>query len=165
MGTSSHPKGARPGSRPPGELPAPELSRVRRVSLIRREVREYLSPSALEVLFAHADVVVEGSKDLDERAPLGAVFASIMVTIDLQRCRELLREPVDEATAARVAELLHDTRDVRARIADLAREGLARVAGVAADDLQIHSLDLETRPEGASILIDSDAVLTAAKGG
>ena len=40
-------------------LLAPPWTRVRRVQLIRREVREYLPGSAIELLLSEGDTVVE----------------------------------------------------------------------------------------------------------
>jgi hypothetical protein len=139
------------------------MARVARVQLIRREVREYLSPSALEILFAHAEWVAEGSGDLDARDPGGPAYATIMVTIDLGRCEALLREPADAATAARVAELLGENRDVPARLAVMARDELGRIAGVPPDELEA-AVEHHTRADGTRILIDGDAVLTRSEG-
>src|SRR5690606_24113851 len=44
-------------------LDAAPWARVERVNLIRREVRESLSPNALEILFSRAELVVESGDD------------------------------------------------------------------------------------------------------
>ena len=43
-----------------GLLPEPGWASVQKVQLIRREIRETLSPSALEVLWRHGEHVIEG---------------------------------------------------------------------------------------------------------
>jgi hypothetical protein len=44
------------------QLPEAPWARVRKVQLIRREIREVLSPSALEVLWRHGEHVIEGGR-------------------------------------------------------------------------------------------------------
>jgi hypothetical protein len=134
---------------------------VSRIQLIRREIREALPPSALEVLFAHAKHVVEGSPELGspETTSGQRVYATVMVTIDLRDCAQVFREPPDAATAQRVAELLADGRHARSRLAKLARPELARLAGVTGDNLEL-VLEHDVRSEGTTILIDVDAMAT-----
>jgi hypothetical protein len=134
---------------------------VSRIQLIRREIREALSPSAVDVLFAHAKHVVEGSPELGSPATGRGqrIYATVMVTIDLLHCAQVFREPPDAATAERVAELLADGRRVRSRLANLARPELARLAGVAVDRLKL-TMEHDVRSEGTTILIDVDAMAT-----
>ncbi len=139
------------------------MARVQRVQLIRREVREYLSPSALEILFAHADWVAEGASDLEASGAPGAAYGTVMVTIDLARCHASLREPADAATAARVAELLGACEEVPVRLEALAGEELARIAGVPRGQL-VAAIEHHARADGTRILIDGDAVLTRREG-
>jgi hypothetical protein len=133
------------------------------VQLIRREVREFLGQSALEVLLSAAEHVVEGSAELarDAGSPGcragGRVYATVMVTIDLCACSAYFREPADDATAQRVAELMHASGAVAERIAVLARPELAELAGIPAEDLEV-SLTHHVRAEGTRILIDGDAL-------
>ncbi len=135
-------------------LPAPGWARVHRVQLIRREVREYLSPAALEVLLEGAEHVVEGAADA--AGPSGSrYYATVMVTIDLRRRAAWFREPADEATAERVAELLQDSPGVRQKLAEVARVELARLADVDPASLDI-LLDHQVRVDGTTILIDLD---------
>ena len=140
------------------------MARVRRVQLIRREVREYLSRSALEILFAHAEWVAEGAGDLEAVDPPGIAYATVMATIDLVHCHLLLREPADAATAARIAELLAECAQVPRRLEDLAGEDLARIAGLPRAALAT-TIEHHTRSEGTRVLIDGDAVLTRREGG
>jgi hypothetical protein len=159
---------------------------VRRIPLIRREVRESLSPSALELLFAGAELIVEGDRDLARRARNeDRGYATVMVTIDLASrgsapegpsrgsapegpsrgsapegpsVADLMREPADVATAERVAELMRGSALVRRRLIELARPRLADMFGQAARSLRIELLPV-VRVSGARILIDGDAVV------
>lgn len=158
----------------------PIWPRVRRIPLIRREVRETLSDNALELLFGSAELLVEGERDLEDgrmrRASAGDVedqraYATVMVTLDLTRCASLLREPADEATAERVAELMRGSASVRRQLIELARPKLAALvepffnsAGDAPGDAWARALRIELLPvvrvAGARILIDGDAVVS-----
>jgi len=160
MTTSAH-TGERPPAALIAQLPEPKWARVSRIQLIRREVRETLSASAVDVLFAHARHVVEGSPELGARANGTGrrVYATVMVTIDLVHCAQVFREPPDAATAERVAELLADGRRVRSRLASLARPELALLVGVSGDRLRL-TMEHDVRSEGTTILIDIDAMAT-----
>jgi hypothetical protein len=155
--------------------------RVRRIPLIRREVRETLSDNALELLFGSAELLIEGERDLESgRGQDGdRVYATVMVTLDLTRCASLLREPADEATAERVAELMRGSAAVRRQLIELARPKLAELVepffgepfftspppswdphGEArARALRIELLPV-VRVVGARILIDGDVVVS-----
>lgn len=153
-------------------------ARVRRVALIRREVHETLSPSAVEVLFDHAELVVEGGEELGgRRAEDRRVFATVMITIDLARCAGQVREPTDEATARRVAELMESDPRVHERLRALATRELARLGGAKPEDFaggpessspaapKALAVTLETalRVEGTAVLLDIDAMATLAR--
>lgn len=132
---------------------------MRRIPLIRREVRESLSPSALELLFCGAEMIVEGDRDLARRARNeDRGYATVMVTLDLSRSATLLRESADEATAERVAELMRGSAPVRRRLIELARPRLADMFGQSARSLRIELMPV-VRVVGARILIDGDAVV------
>ena len=134
--------------------------RVRRIPLIRREVRESLSESALEILFADAELLVEGDHELGNRGiSLGRAYATVMLTVDLARSAPLLRERADEATAERVAELMRGSAEVRRRVTELARPKLAKLFGEDPRSLRIELLP-SVRVSGARILIDGDAVVS-----
>ncbi len=136
---------------------------MRRVQLIRREVREALSPAALELLFDHAELVVEGGEELGGRRAEGRrVFATVMVTIDLTHCAGQVREPADEVTARRVAELMAAEPRVQQRLRDLAARELARLCGAQPEDLAV-SVESTLRAEGTTVLVDVDAMATLAR--
>jgi hypothetical protein len=132
--------------------------RVRRIPLIRREVRESLSDNALELLIGSAELMVEGERDA-QGASADRAYATVMVTLDLTRCASLLREPADEATAERVAELMRGSASVRRQLIELARPKLAELVDGPARALRIELLPV-VRVVGARILIDGDAVVS-----
>ena len=137
------------------------MARVRRMHLIRREVREFLAPSALDLLLAHAETLVEGGQEQvgDEER----VYVTVMVTLDLERYQAYFREPADEATAHRVAELLVEGDRLAQPLVRLARQALAKRANV-----PIHSIDPllehQLRTEGCNVLIDIDAMAVIRRG-
>lgn len=155
------------GDRPPGQrAPIPQLpearwSRVRKVQLIRREVREVLSPSALEVLWKYGEHVVEGGAELGHGrgAPGRRFYATVMVTVDLRRCAAYFSEPADVATAERLAELMLGNPRVKQKLVALARPELARLAGVPAAQLLVE-IDHHVRSEGTQVFIDGDAMVS-----
>jgi hypothetical protein len=143
-------------------LLGPMWPRVRRIPLIRREVRETLSDNALELLFGSAELLVEGERDLDGARgshDRDRAYATVMVTLDLTHCASLLREPADEATAERVAELMRGSASVRRQLIELARPKLAELVDGPARALRIELLPV-VRVVGARILIDGDAVVS-----
>jgi hypothetical protein len=155
-------------------LLGPMWPRVRRIPLIRREVRETLSDNALELLFGSAELLVEGERDLDGARgshDRDRAYATVMVTLDLTHCASLLREPADEATAERVAELMRGSATVRRLLIELARPKLAELvepffssSGDAHGDARGRALRIELVPAvriaGTRILIDGDAVVS-----
>lgn len=147
---------------PSERLGAAPWAKVRRVQLIRREIREVLSPSALEVLFDHAELVVEGGEEVGGRGAGGRVFATVMITIDLCRCAGQVREPADEATARRVAELMEADPRVHERLRTLAARELARLGGAPPEEITV-AVESAFRVEGTTVLIDVDAMATLAR--
>lgn len=144
-----------------GLLAEPRWASVQKVQLIRREIRETLSPSALEVLWRHGEHVIEGGGELSHgRGAAGRRFyATVMVTFDLRRCAAYFREPADVATAERLVELLIGSPRVKTKLIALARAELARLAQV--PDSQLHiEMDHHARAEGTQVLIDGDAMVS-----
>jgi hypothetical protein len=142
-------------------LPEPGWARVRRVQLIRREIREVLSPSALEVLWKHGEHVVEAGAELGRgrRGEERRFYATVMVTVDLRRCAAYFAEPADVATADRLAELMLGSPRIRQKLIALARPELARLAGVPPAQLHVE-IDHHVRSEGTRIFIDGDAMVS-----
>lgn len=140
-------------------LPEARWARVHKVQLIRREIREVLSASALEVLWRHGEHVVEGGGEVGNTGAGRRFYATVMVTFDLRRCAAHFREPADTATAERLAELLIGSPRVQKKLVELARPELARLAQVAGERLRIE-LDHHARAEGTQVLIDGDAMVS-----
>jgi hypothetical protein len=139
-----------------------------------------LSPSAFEVLFDHAELVVEGGEELGgRRAGDRRIFATVMITIDLARCAGQVREPADEATARRVAELMEADARVHERLRSLAARELARLGGAepeassggpvgsspvsAPKAFEAVTVESGFRVDGTAVLIDVDAMATLAR--
>lgn len=144
-----------------GLLPEPRWASVQKVQLIRREIRETLSPSALEVLWRHGEHVIEGGKELGHAGGAAGrrFYATVMVTFDLRSCAAYFREPADVATAERLAELMVGSPRVKTKLIALARAELARLAQV--PDAQLHiEMDHHARAEGTQVLIDGDAMVS-----
>ncbi|MGB1699038.1 MAG: hypothetical protein ACPHRO_03720 [Nannocystaceae bacterium] len=123
------------------------------MSLVRREVREFVPDGNLKLLFADAEHVVEGAVDRD-----GKGFASVMTTICLERTAALFREHPDEATTAKLVELLRDDPRVRARLIDEGRAAFERQGDARARDCRAE-IDVHLRFEGSRLLMDGDLVL------
>jgi hypothetical protein len=131
---------------------------VTRLRLVRREIREHLVPSALELLTSTADIVVEGGLSPERASPTHAL-ASVMVTLDLTRCPALFDEAVDETLAERVAVLLSRDEWTRTKLVELVRPELERLAGHRLPQAKI-DLEPRIRHEGTSVLLDADAVVS-----
>lgn len=134
---------------------------MQRIRLIRREVRESLSPGALDLLLAEADAVVEGGGEIESgasaRASADRAFATVMLTIDLGRFADRFREPADAATAERVAELMRGDPLVRDRLVARARPRLAELLSLPPESVEI-SIEPHVRADGVLVLVDGDAV-------
>jgi hypothetical protein len=143
----------------PSPLVRPPWSRVHRVQLIRREIREYLPSTTVELLLSAGEHVVEGSAEL---APggvsSGRVYATAMVTIDLRACAGAFREPADAATAERVAELLAGHAELHQRLVARVGPRLAEIAGIDDPKELLISLETEVRAEGTTIYVDADVM-------
>jgi hypothetical protein len=122
-------------------------------------VREFVPAPALELLFAHADRMVEGGVELGDDGGAHRAYATVMVTIDLGRCASLFREPADEATAQRIAELMRSDGAVHERLVELARRELGRLTGLSPRRLAVQ-LDHHVRVEGCRLLLDADAMVS-----
>lgn len=117
---------------------------------------------ALEILLSVAELIIEGERDLDQRTPSEGPergYATVMLSIDLCNCAELLRERADEASAERVAELMRGNRSVRSRVIELARPQLAALFAAEARSMRIELVPV-VRTSGTRILLDGDAVVS-----
>ena len=129
-------------------LPARKpMARATRVSLFEREIRVHLATPAIELMFRGAQLLSEGQWQ-GERW-----FGSTMITLDLARLVDQVRDACDAATALRVAELL--ARDVRvaARARAVAEEAARARAG---RPLLRIDVELSARAAGECVHIDLD---------
>ena len=131
------------------------MARATRIALIEREVRERLSPAALELCLSRAEVISEGQHS--KRGGREAYFGSTMLTIDLPALELVLRDACDAGTARRLAELLEADATARARIEALAAAETTRVAGAAPTQLSTH---VSIRAQAAKVFIDIDVEAT-----
>jgi len=129
-------------------------ARVERVQLIRREVREFLSPQALDLMFERAERVIEGGRD-----ELGRVYATVMLSVDLDKCQPWFRERADAATAQRVVELLRNDRWLERHLRRHAREALSTQSGRRVAARRV-ALDYQVRARDRHLLVDCDAMLS-----
>lgn len=82
-------------------LPPGPWAKVRRLELIRRQVRETIPAATLELLLERAAVELAGPFEPDDPEP-----GWVGLTLELAGCRDALRGPIDPFTVERVAELL-----------------------------------------------------------
>jgi hypothetical protein len=152
---------AEPGSREPaagglGPSPSPRvtkkpMARAVRVALFQREIRERLSPAALDLLFARLEVISEGQRAV--RGGRDSYFGSTMLTVDLPVLAPLLSDACDAGTARRLAALLESDAGVARRIQELAERETTRVAGAVARQVGTH---VAIRSQGAKVFVDVD---------
>jgi hypothetical protein len=143
-------------------LRRPRWTRVRKVALIRREVREYLPSSTVEVLLSEGETVIEGGAEVGAAGGSAPVFASVMVTADLKDLADRFRDRADAATAARVAELLDGHPDLAPKLAARLRLRLPELAGCAEASSWEISVDPQVRVDGTAVMIDADIVAAPA---
>jgi hypothetical protein len=120
---------------------------VRRVSLFRREIRESISPAALDVLLSSAGRISEGQLS-GER-----YYGSTMLTIDLTRIQGRVRDVCDVATAARLSRHMNEEQDARGVVRRIALEEACRVAG---RQIALLEAEVRVRAEGQLIYVDVD---------
>jgi hypothetical protein len=125
------------------------MAKATQVGLFFREVRESLSDSAIEILLGEAQILSEGQQA--ERP--GDLYGTVMLTVDLARVRDRVRDPCDAATATRVATLMAADPRVRRRVERLARVEAQRLAGGRLGSLDV---DVSVRARGTKVFIDAD---------
>ena len=135
----------------PGLAIARPMTRATRITLFEREVRERLSPAALDVAFDRAELLSEGQPT--ERGGRRVYFGSTMMTVDLPALGEILRETCDAATARRFATLLQEDTTVSKRIQVIAEREAARLLGSAPRELRTH---VTIYAQGAKVFLDVD---------
>ena len=120
---------------------------TRRVSLFEREIRVRLGQAALELFFASASVLSEG------RAAEGVYFGSTMLTVDLARLSNHLREACDLATARSTEHLLVRDPRVHDRSRAIAVAEASRLAGC---EILAPWVDIKIRRAARHFYIDID---------
>jgi hypothetical protein len=138
----------------PASIPArlrKPMARASRVTLFQREIRERLSAPAIELLLDAAEVLSEGQAEPgDARA---TYYGSTMITIDLAKLADLVREPCDAASARRVSELLAADGRAAARVRKIAEREARRLAGRALGRIAISP---SHRYAGSRVFVDVD---------
>jgi len=127
------------------------MAKAAQVGLFFREVRERLSESAVEILLSEAQILSEGQRASGARPD--DLYGTVMLTVDLARVQEKLRDPCDAATASRVAALMATDPRVRRRVEQIARAEARRLAGAR---LSAVDVDLTVRARGTKVFIDAD---------
>jgi hypothetical protein len=142
---------ARPRRRSEVTLSPKPMARALRVTLFEREVRERLSGPAVEILLGRARILSEGRRAAS--ATSDGFFGSTMLTIDLRGADDVVREPCDEAAAARVAALMAADARVQKRVRQIAAGEVERLAG---EPLAARVAEVRVRAEGTMIYLDVD---------
>ncbi len=142
--------GAPDGESHPSLLLRP-LVRVVKIALFEREVRERLGRAALDIIFAHAEVMSEGQRET--RAGRTAYFGSTMLTIDLPPLADVLREPLDAGCAERLARLLGADASVAERCKAIADREVLRIVGARP---QSTNAEVRSRWRGTQVFLDVD---------
>ncbi|HEX4462246.1 MAG TPA: hypothetical protein VIA18_29925, partial [Polyangia bacterium] len=128
------------------------MARVVRVTLFEREVREKLSVAAIEILVERARILSEGKRSAAPTAK-ARYFGSTMLTVDVATLGELVREPCDARSAARVAELIRDDARVTKRVQKIATREAERLAG---GPVRVRAGDVRVRAQGTFVYLDVD---------
>jgi len=127
------------------------MARATRITLFEREVRERLSRAALDVIFARADRLSEGQRQI--RGGREAFFGSTMLTVDLTAFADFFRDACDAGTAHRLAALMEADGTVPRRIREIAEKEATRIAAVRLKDLRTQ---IAVRAQGSKVFIDVD---------
>jgi len=122
------------------------MASAQRLSLFAREIKERVSPAAFEALLAGAKWISEGQIQAS-----GRYFGSTLITLDLERAQERLKERGDVATAARLAELLGSETALLARVRQLSLQEAKRIATRPLPQL---ATEVHVRTEGCRVLVD-----------
>jgi hypothetical protein len=112
-------------SRKPSPYDLRPMVQVRRIALIEREVREYLSQAALDAVFDRSEVISEGEASTVHGKT--AFLGSTMLTFEVGALGEIVREPADEDTARRMAALLAKEPSLDARTQLIVRREVERI--------------------------------------
>jgi hypothetical protein len=131
------------------------MAAVRRLALVRREIRERISATGLELLLRAASRISEGRIAAD-----GRYYGSTMLTLDLGLTCGQVRDVCDVGTATRLAQLLEGDAAALAQVRRLVLEEATRVARRPLGELE---LEIRLRVEASTIFIDVDVEGPAAQ--
>jgi hypothetical protein len=131
--------------------PRKPMAMTRRVSLFERDIHVRLATAAV-------DILMDGARVLSEGEVTGGKFAgSTMVTIDLEKSKHRVSDPLTAATATRVAALYTDDDRARAKARRLATSEARRTAKC---ELMRPQVDVEASAVGTrlhlSINVEAD---------
>jgi hypothetical protein len=130
---------------------------TRKVSLFRREIKEWISPSALEILIGASEVIAEGSFDTTETdSPI--FLGSIQIKVDLSACASYIQDPLDAAAAKRLTQMILSDQIAREVLAELALREAERAAGCALFELQTE-MDVSHQGDELRISIDVEGLV------
>lgn len=127
------------------------MVRVRRIPLIEREIREHLSPAALDAVFSNAEIISEGESGTGQGKT--SFLGSTMLTFDVSALAQILREPADEGTARRLAVLLAKDGSLDGRIAPIVRREVERISQGKAQSVRGET---RIRTQGTRVFVDID---------
>ena len=127
------------------------MARATRITLFEREVRERLSRAAMDLVFARADRLSEGQRQV--RGGIDSYFGSTMLTVDLVAFADVLRDACDAGTARRLAALIEADTSIPRRIRDIAEREASRIAAARLKEVRTQ---MAVRAQGAKVFIDVD---------
>jgi hypothetical protein len=127
------------------------LVQVRRIALIEREVREYLSQAALDAVFDRSEVISEGEASIAQGKTV--FLGSTMLTFEVSLLGEILREAADEGTARRMATLLVKEPSLDARTQTIVRGEVERITGSKPKSVRGET---RIRVRGTQVFLDID---------
>jgi hypothetical protein len=128
------------------------MAAAKKIGLFGREIREWISPPALEILLGAAERITEGSFE-GPPGPRQAYLGSIQLQIPLSACAEYLAEPLDASAARRVAELLRTDAKSREILLEVARQEAQRAAGCQLHELHV---EIDSSHRGDTIIVGMD---------
>ncbi|MGZ3442538.1 MAG: hypothetical protein ACXVDD_23615 [Polyangia bacterium] len=128
------------------------MARAVRVTLFEREVREKLSVAAIEILLERARILSEGKRSASPTAA-ARYFGSTMITVDVSALGDVVREPCDARSAARVCELVRGDVRVTRRVQKIAGREAERLAG---GPVRVRAGEVRVRAQGTLVHLDVD---------
>ena len=132
------------------------MARVVRIPLFHRQVRETLNLTAVEILLAGARKLSEGQLAHPQKA-VPRYYGSTMLTIDLRQARPYVRNPLDAATAVRLAQRCNTEPILVFALKRIAQAEAERLAGGPLASVEI---EVKARARKEQVLVDLDVEAT-----